>query len=38
MRKSAKEFLEEWVPQHIVPLSHDEDDTEANGSVVNVSV
>jgi hypothetical protein len=32
MTKSAKEFLEEWVSQHIVPLSHDKDDTEAKGS------
>jgi hypothetical protein len=32
MSKSAKEFLDQWVSQHITPLSHDEDDTEAKGS------
>jgi hypothetical protein len=32
MTKSAKEFLDQWVSQHITPLSHDEDNTEARGS------
>ena len=32
MTKSAKEFLDQWVSQHIRPLSHDEDDIEAMGS------
>ena len=32
MTKSAKEFLDQWVLQHITPLSHDENDTEAKGS------
>jgi hypothetical protein len=32
MTKSAKQFLDQWVSQHITPLSHDEDDTEAKGS------
>jgi hypothetical protein len=33
MTKGAKEFLDQWVSQHITPLSHDENDTEAKGSV-----
>jgi hypothetical protein len=32
MRKSAKEFPDHWVSQHVTPLSHDDDDTEAKGS------
>ena len=32
MRKSAKEFLDHWVSQHVTPFSHDDDDTEAKGS------
>ena len=32
MTKGAKDFLDLWVSQHITPLSHDEDDTEAKGS------
>jgi hypothetical protein len=32
MTKGAKEFLDQWVSQHIMPLSHDDDDTEAKGS------
>ena len=32
MTKSAREFLERWVSDHIASLTHDADDTEARGS------
>jgi hypothetical protein len=32
MTRSAREFLDRWVSEHIASLSHDMDDTEARGS------
>jgi hypothetical protein len=32
MTRSAREFLDRWVSEHIASLTHDMDDTEARGS------